>query len=160
MSGRHVAALAALVALAALLHGPARAAEPEAPARDPMLPPPAARPAAAPGTAAAAVTAETTAPTAPTLRQILVVDGRRYVVEGTRLRGIGDRLGGARIERIADDAAWVRENGVLQRLPLHGGVIKKAAVESTPAPDGATNARPRRPVLAHAPALRPAGDSP
>lgn len=154
MSGRRCAALAAL---AVLLHGPARTAEPEAPARDPMLPPPAARPAAAP----AAAVADATAPAPPALRQILVVDGRRYVVEGTRLRGVGDRLGGARIERIADDAAWVRENGVLQRLPLHGGVIKRAAVESAPAPDdSASNTRPRRPVLARAPTLRPAGDSP
>lgn len=146
--------IGALLALAALLHG-AAAAGPDTPARDPMLPPPAARSAAAP----AAEPADTAAPAAPTLRQILVVDGRRYVVEGTRLRGIGDRLGSARIERIADDAAWVRENGVLQRLPLHGGVIKKAAVDSVP-DDSRSNTRPRRPVLAHAPALRPAGDSP
>lgn len=150
--------LAVLVAIAALLHGPAAAAEPETPARDPMLPPPAARPAAVPSAGSADMGATgTTAP--PALRQILVVDGRRYVVEGTRLRGVGDRLGGARIERIADDAAWVRENGVLQRLPLHGGVIKKAAVESAP-DDHDTNIRPRRPVLARAPTLRPAGDTP
>lgn len=151
-----VLGLAASVAAAA-------AAEPEPAPRDPLQPPAAARPATpAP---AGPVTANAPAPAA--VRQILVVDGRRHVVEGTRLRGVGDRLGEARIERIDDSAVWVRENGVLQRLPLYGSVTRRTVVADAdsaavlPTAASATpTTRSRRAALAQAPSNRTPVHSP
>lgn len=91
--------------------------------RDPTQPP--ALAAAAPGSSAAATT--------PALRQLLVVDGRRYVVDGSRLHGVGDTLGGARIERIEDAAVLVRDAAGTRRLPLHAGVVKRPAPQARPA---------------------------
>lgn len=115
------------------------------PLRDPLQPPAALRPAAPAGTAPAA------APDTPVLRQILVIDGRRYAVEGTRLRGIGERFAGARIERIGDDAIWLRDGDRLQRVPLFAGITRQslpAAAASAPFPTSA-------PALARATRLRP-----
>ncbi len=67
------------------------------------------------------------------LRQLLVVDGRRYVVDGSRLRGVGDMLGGARIEIIEDAAVVVRDAGGTRRLPLYAGVVKRPAPPARPA---------------------------
>ena len=88
--------------------------------RDPMQAPAATR-------APDIVDAPPAAPTPP--RQLIVVDGRRYVVEGTRRRGVGDLLGGARIERIDDAAVVVRQGQTTQRLPLFGKVVKQAVVD-------------------------------
>ena len=95
--------------------------------RDPMQAPAATR---APEIADAAPAAP------PTPRQLIVVDGRRYVVEGTRRRGVGDLLGGARIERIDDAAVVVRQGQTTQRLPLFGKVVKQAVAD----PDAAAAA--------------------
>lgn len=120
------------------------------PLRDPMLPPAEARLAGPAGSAPAA------APGAPVLRQILVVDGRRYAVEGTRLRGVGERFGGARIERIGDDAIWLRDGTRLQRVPLFAGVTRVAAAGPGPAAPAASAPRPLpAPALARASRPRP-----
>jgi hypothetical protein len=74
---------------------------------------------------------EPAAPAAlPSPRHLLVVDGRRYVVEGGRRRAVGDLLGDTRIERIEDAAVLVRSASGTQRLPLFGGVVKRAAVDT------------------------------
>ena len=136
--------------------GPSAAADPM-PSRDPMAPPPAGRPAAPAEPSAAAP--------APVARHLMVVDGRRYVIEGGRRRGMGDPLGNARIERIDDNAVWVRQDGALQRLSLYGDVVRRAV----PAPDTplARPVPPPRPTLPTATALarpqpptflRPTGD--
>ena len=70
---------------------------------------------------------------AQALHQLLVVDGRRYVVDGSRLRGVGGTLGTARIESIEDAAVVVRDAGGSRRLPLHAGVVKRPAPEARPA---------------------------
>ncbi len=83
---------------------------------------------------AAAPTPGSSAPRdARALHQLLVVDGRRYVVDGSRLRGVGDTLGTARIERIEDAAVVVRDAGGSRRLPLHAGVAKRPTPETRPA---------------------------
>jgi hypothetical protein len=138
--------------------------------RDPMVPPVGARPApplAKDPTDAAAPAAAAL----PVLRQILVVDGKHYVAEGSRLRGIGERLGGdgARIERIDDSGVWLRDGGVRKRLPLYGAVTKQAAAESpamqataahdtAPNPNSSASAAPdgtRRTRMARAPTNPP-----
>jgi len=95
--------------------------------RDPMQPPPTLRPAAAPGGTA-------TEPAPLVARHLMVIDGVRYVIDGGRRRGVGDLLGGARIERIEDSAVVVRNGRQLQRLPLFAGVVKRPLVEPVPGP--------------------------
>lgn len=115
------------------------------PLRDPLQPPVSARPSAPGGDTAAA------APAAPVLRQILVVDGRRFAVEGTRLRSVGERFGGARIERIGDDAIWLRDGAGLRRVPLFAGITRQSVPEAA-----ASAARPSSAqALARATRLRP-----
>lgn len=113
--------LKALAALAGLL---AWAPVPAQALRDPTRAP------EVPGHAAAGSSAPSAA---RALHQLLVVDGRRYVVEGSRLRGVGDTLGAARIEQIEDAAVVVRDAGGRRRLPLHAGVVKRPAPEARPA---------------------------
>lgn len=95
--------------------------------RDPMQPPPAMRPAASAGGQAAVE------PPAVVARHLMVIDGVRYVIDNGRRRGVGDLLGGARIERIEDSAIVVRNGRQLQRLPLYAGVVKRAVAEPAPA---------------------------
>ena len=90
--------------------------------RDPMRSPIAARTGAASEAQAAPVIK-------PVARHLMVVGGHRYVIEGGQRRGVGDMLGGARIEKIEDSAVLVRSGNVLQRLPLFAGVIKKPVIE-------------------------------
>jgi hypothetical protein len=119
--------------------------------RDPMVPPLAiARPANA---GAADVAAEP--PPAP--QQLLTADGRRYVVDGRRRLGVGDALGGTRIERITDSAVWVREGSTVTRLPFYGGVVKRTVVD-TPTPAAAATSRRNSPVPTFHPSTR--GESP
>ena len=124
------AVMRALVTAAALLlaAAPVRAVDASA-ARDPMR---------APQRAGAAVSAAATS-AAPPVRQLLLVDGQRYVVDAGRRRAVGEMLGDARIERIDDSAVFVRRAGQLQRLALFAGVTKKVVPEPAPAavPPGA-----------------------
>ena len=129
-SGRTARDSAACLAL--LVFSAAQGDDAQRPMRDPTVPPialqaaPTATSAAAPGAAAAAsVAASPHASSHP--RHILVVDGQRYVIEAGRRRGVGETLGNARIERIEDSAIWVREAGTLQRLPMFGSAVRRAA---------------------------------
>ncbi|MBA4175090.1 MAG: hypothetical protein C0505_00785 [Leptothrix sp. (in: Bacteria)] len=111
-------------------------------ARDPMQPPLEALPPVSRGPAADGST-----PAANQARHILVIDGKRYLIDGGRRRAVGDLLGSARIERIDDDAVVVREAGSLQRLPLYAGVVKRPSIDGlslAAAPLAATAARPPR----------------
>ncbi len=90
-------------------------------------------PTRAPDVLAAAPPGSSAPRSAQALHQLLVVDGRRYVVDGSRLRGVGDTLGAARIESIEDAAVVVRDAGGSRRLPLHAGVVKRPAPEARPA---------------------------
>ena len=105
---------------------PLAAAEAPRGLRDPMQPPAVAR------IATNINAADAPAPVALTARHLLVVDGRRYVVDGNRRRAVGDLLGEARIERIEDAAVVVRTASGTQRLPLFGGVVKQAAAGANP----------------------------
>jgi hypothetical protein len=53
------------------------------------------------------------------LRHHMTVNGRTYLVERGWLRGVGDHLGDARIERIDATSVWLRENGTLRQWPLY-----------------------------------------
>ena len=114
--------LALMQALMLSTAAPLHAAEAPRSLRDPMQAPAAARAAATP-------TADAAPPVALAARHLLVVDGRRYVMEGNRRRAVGELLGGARIERIEDAAVVVRGAHGTQRLPLFGGVLKQVAAD-------------------------------
>jgi hypothetical protein len=101
------------------------AAAPAQPLRDPMQPPPGFAAPAVAGPAAPRPAAAPEAAPLPAVRHLIVADGQRWVVDGGRRRGVGDRLGDARIERIEDTAVVVRQGGTLQRLPLFAGVVKQ-----------------------------------
>jgi hypothetical protein len=132
----------------------ASAAAQDAP-RDPMQPPPALRLSAAPGGSAQAETTPVVA------RHLMVIDGVRYVIDNGRRRGVGDLLGGARIERIEDSAIVVRNGHQLQRLPLFAGVVKRPVAEPTPAIGAAhTGARLADSVTRSAQALPACADRP
>ncbi len=109
--------------------------------RDPTELPPVLRQAPAPdGTAGAAPSA------AIAVQQLMVVEGRYFVVFGGRRLRVGDKLGAARIARIEDSAVWLTEDGVTRKQSLFAGVEKRAerlpakpAEPKRPAKSGQTN---------------------
>lgn len=90
-------------------------------------------------------------------RHLMVVDGRRFLIDGGRRLAVGDLLGSARIERIDDGSVWLREAGVLRQVSLFGGISKRAVPggegASSPAASPPT-LRPARPGKADLPASR------
>lgn len=66
---------------------------------------------------------------------IIVRDGRRYVVLGTRLYAQGQRLGSTRIERINETEVWFLEDGVVHKVSKFPGIQRHnvAAISGTPA---------------------------
>ena len=135
-----------LLYIASLCCCPAQAQQRVAP-RDPMQ-----APAAAAAQPRGGALAPLEAP-AVSVRQLLVVDGQRYVVHGGRRRAVGDWLGDARIESIEDSAVVVRRGGQRQRLPLFAGVTKTpVALPDSATPDTAA----ATPTLATRTALAPA----
>lgn len=128
----------ALYALALLLAASLAGSEARAedPARDPTAWPPALRSALAPVPAASGAE-----PGEPVIRQVVFVDGRGYVVQRGRRYGVGEQLDGARIERITEQAVWLREAGQVRREPLYGGVEKRPPASPSRAASGAKNSK-------------------
>jgi hypothetical protein len=129
----------ALPLLAALLLATV-AARADEPARDPMSLPPALRSAMAAAQAASAASAPGQQAPDNAIRQVVFSNGHGFVVVHGRRYGVGQQLDGARIERITEQAVWLREAGQVRREPLYGGVEKR-----TPAPVPQAQARPARP---------------
>lgn len=100
--------------------------------RDPTELPPALRQTPAPvGLAGEAAAANIV------IQQLMVVDGRYFLVVGGRRLRTGDKLGAARIARIEDSAVWLTEDGVTRKQSLFAGVEKRverlAAAPAEPA---------------------------
>jgi hypothetical protein len=118
--------------------------------RDPTRAPAAASPgAAASATTAGPATGEATDDSAlkAALQHRMVIDGKPYLIERGWLRGVGDRLGEARIERITADQVWLQEGGVRRKLPLYPGIeiLPSTAPSATaPAASAALPSRIRR----------------
>ncbi|MBT9488704.1 MAG: hypothetical protein IV093_14435 [Rubrivivax sp.] len=120
---------------------------PASAARDPLQPPAALR------SSRPAADGSVPAPAAdPVIRHLVTVDGQRYVLDGARRYGMGDRLGTLRIDCIHDHGVTVRDAaGQARELPLYGRVDIRPAGASAPRP------APRpTPCLA----TRPAPDTP
>lgn len=58
---------------------------------------------------------------------VLVRQGVPYLVVGTRLYAKGQKVGQARIERIAETEVWLREAGVLRKVPVFGGIQRQVS---------------------------------
>jgi len=56
---------------------------------------------------------------------VIVRNGHPYLVVGTRLYAQGQKLGQARIERITETEIWLREGGVLRKLPQFTGIQRR-----------------------------------
>lgn len=119
-------ATTALMTVLTLLSVPTVAAAPDLAGRDPTEPPAAARRAEFSATTSLA-------PPDPVIRHIQTVGGVRYVFDGMRRFGTGDRLGSLRIECIHDGGVTVRDDGGTRRyLPLHG--LVRLLPDGAPAP--------------------------
>ena len=105
------------------LASPALADEP---ARDPTAWPPALRSAVAAAQAAQAASGPAAGQPEPAIRQLVFTAGHAYVVQRGRRYGVGEQLDGARIERITEQAVWLRDgSGQLRREALYAGVEKR-----------------------------------
>lgn len=145
-------ALLALVAPAAAATSAPTAQPPRDAVREPLRDPMRVPGAAVPRGDAAGPAAAPSPP--PPVRQLLVVDGQRYVVDGARRRGVGDALGDARIERIDDDAVLLRRGGELLRVPLFAGVTRRAARDDGTPGGAAASAPSPSPVRRPQPAVQ------
>jgi len=122
-----------------LLLLPAALAHADEPARDPTALPPALRSAMAAASAASAASGAETGANA--IRQVIFADGRAYVVQRGRRFGVGEQLDGARIERITEQAVWLREAGQVRRETLYGGVEKRPPAPAAQAASGARKSK-------------------
>lgn len=108
------------LSLTPLLLAAALAARAQDAPRDPTAWPEALRSAVAASSPASGVEPEREG-----IRHVVFTNGRAYVVQRGRRYGVGEQLDGARIERINEQAVWLREAGQLRREPLYGGVEKR-----------------------------------
>jgi hypothetical protein len=58
---------------------------------------------------------------------VMVVDGRPFVMAGSRLYAQGDKLGQATVERISETQIWLREGKQLRKIDLYSGVRRQPA---------------------------------
>jgi len=110
------------------------------PARDPTAWPAALRSAMAAASAASA-SSGVEAPNDNAVRQVVFAGGQAYVVQRGRRYAVGEQLDGARIERITEQAVWLREAGQVRREPLYGGVEKRLPPEAATAASGAKKSK-------------------
>ena len=88
------------------------------------------------------------------LQHRMVIDGKPYLVERGWLRGVGDSVAGARIERITEREVWLREGGTLHKWPLYPDVqilhpAPARGAASSPAARGHTNQNRSAAASAH-----------
>lgn len=109
--------------------------------RDPTMPPATAGVALPPG-----VNQGAGQEPAPNLT-VLIQNGVPYLVVGTRLIGVGKKVGAATLERITETEVWLREGRKLNKLPRFMGIQRNVAAVSV-ACDGVTPApAPAKPAL-------------
>jgi hypothetical protein len=70
------------------------------------------------------------ASSAPVAMNVIVRDGRPYLVANTRLYAQGQKLGQARIERISETEVWLREGAVLRKIPQFVGIQRRTMTSS------------------------------
>ena len=162
-----IARLANASALSLALHALPAAAQTRDPTRAPESALTAADAASAIGLAAAGADPGSTLAAAAPLRHRMVVDGKPYLVERGWLRGVGDTIAGARIERITEREVWLRDGGGLRKWPLYPDVQIRPAAGPVPGAASASAPARRRPprtassaLAAHISAPTPAPKDP
>jgi len=85
--------------------------------------------------------------TQPGAMTVIVRSGRPYLVVGTRLYAQGQKFGQSRIERISETEVWLREGGVLRKVPQFSGIQRHTVTPVSAKPACAANAtKPAHPV--------------
>lgn len=87
--------------------------------RDPTQAPPAA------ASSAAGATAQAAGPLGDDGVAVVVRDGKPFLVSGSRLFGVGQKLGAYRIERITETEVWLRNGAELRKEPRFAGITRK-----------------------------------
>ena len=64
---------------------------------------------------------------------VILVDGKFYLVVGTRLYAEGQKVGEARIERITETEVWLREGRQLRKVSNFVGVKRRNATDTAEA---------------------------
>jgi hypothetical protein len=68
---------------------------------------------------------------------VVVRGGKPYLVSGTRLYAVGQKIGASRIERISETEVWLRNGTELQKIQRFAGIQRRVAA---PAGDCAVSA--------------------
>lgn len=58
---------------------------------------------------------------------VLVQNGQPFLVVGTRLVGVGQKVGAAKLERITETDIWLREAGQLRKVQRFAGIQRSVA---------------------------------
>lgn len=64
-------------------------------------------------------------------QQIVIVDGKRFLVWNSRHYLVGESINGARIERISETEVWLHDADGLRKLALFSGVDKRQAASGS-----------------------------
>ena len=110
---------------------------------------------------------------------VLVRDGKPYLVVGTRLYAVGDKVGAMRVDRITESEVWLHDGRALTRVPRFTGIerrtvaTKSACATAASAPTSAAStpaktrkkarrvpANPQAPAPNSLPANAPCEDTP
>jgi hypothetical protein len=89
---------------------------------------------------------------------VLVQDGKPYLVVGTRLVAVGQKVGNAKLERITETEIWLREGKQLTKQSRFSGIQRSVAKPLAPCKAPVTKPGTRtKPLSATAkPAVTPA----
>lgn len=60
---------------------------------------------------------------------VLVRDGKPYLVVGTRLYAVGDKVGAMRVDRISESEVWLHDGRALLKVPRFAGIERSTAVD-------------------------------
>ena len=82
------------------------------------------------GAASSGVEADVAADPEPKIKQIVVRQGKPFIVAQGREWGVGTKLGNATIVRIEEQAVWLRDASGTRREALYPGIEKKAVSEA------------------------------
>jgi hypothetical protein len=93
----------------------------------------------------------------PGAMTVIVRNGRPYLVVGTRLYAQGQKLGQARIERISETEIWLREGGVLRKIPQFSGIQRSTVTPVTMKPVCAASSSKKSPSVAPCAGVQPRG---
>ena len=95
-------------------------------------------PTQAPASAGLAETGVVAAAQAPSLTSgalaVVVREGVYYLVQDTRLLAQGQYIGQARIERITETEIWLRQEGIVRKVPVFDGIERRVAQSAASAP--------------------------